>query len=76
MYMFFANVFCFLLPRQVALTTEAWQGAESRRRSAENVCIDLPRPPNFEGKKVIDILVKNCLLNESQSSLILATASD
>jgi hypothetical protein len=30
--------------RLLALTTEAWQGAEIRRRSAENVYIDLPEP--------------------------------
>jgi hypothetical protein len=36
--------FGFPLPRQVALPTEAWRGAERRRRSAENVNIDLPGP--------------------------------
>jgi hypothetical protein len=28
--------------RLLASTTEAWQGAEIRRRSAENVYVDLP----------------------------------
>jgi hypothetical protein len=30
--------------RLLALTTEAWRGAEIRRRSAENVYVDLPEP--------------------------------
>ncbi len=32
------------LPRQVALLTEAWRGAEIRRCSTENGYIYLPRP--------------------------------
>jgi hypothetical protein len=36
-----------LLPCQVALPTEAWQGAEIRRRSAENGYVDLPGPIMF-----------------------------
>ncbi len=38
--------FCSLLPRQVALPTEAWQGAEICRRSAEKGYINLPGPLN------------------------------
>ncbi len=38
------NLFRFLLPRLLALSTEAWRGAESRRRSVEKVYIDLPGP--------------------------------
>jgi hypothetical protein len=45
---FLPNVFRFLLsappPRLLALTTDAWRGAESGRRSAETVYIDLPGP--------------------------------
>ena len=42
---FWLNIFRFLPPpRLLALPTEAWWGAESRRRSAENVYVDLPRP--------------------------------
>jgi hypothetical protein len=42
-----SNVFRFLLPHLLALPTEAWRGAESRRRSAENVYIDLHGPHIF-----------------------------
>jgi hypothetical protein len=35
------------LPHQVALPTEAWQGAEIRRRSVEKGYVDLPRPIVF-----------------------------
>jgi hypothetical protein len=36
--------FCSLLPRQVALPTEAWRGAEICRRLAENGYVNLPGP--------------------------------
>ena len=36
--------FCSPLPRQVALPTEAWRGAEICRHLAENVYVDLPGP--------------------------------
>jgi hypothetical protein len=44
------NVFCFpppSPPHMLALPTEAWRGAESRRRSAENVYVDLHGPHIF-----------------------------
>jgi len=48
------NVFCFPLSAPPpALLTEAWRGAESGRRSAENVYVDLSRP--------VSILVHNFL---------------
>jgi hypothetical protein len=42
--------FCFLLPRLLALPTEAWRGAEIRRLSAENVFVDLPGPWELYGQ--------------------------
>ncbi len=36
--------FCFQLPHLLALPTEAWQGAEIHRRSAENSYVNLPGP--------------------------------
>jgi hypothetical protein len=36
--------FCFPLPHLLAVPTEAWQGAEIHRCSAENGYVNLPRP--------------------------------
>jgi hypothetical protein len=47
MYMFSAErllLSAFCSPLLLALPTEAWQGAESGRRSAENVHVDLSGP--------------------------------
>jgi hypothetical protein len=47
------SAFCLL-----ALTTEAWQGVEIRRRSAENVYVDLPGPPcHLVGRDFADTML-------------------
>ncbi len=54
--------FHFPLPRQVALPTEAWPGAESGRRSAENIYVDLPGPVNALKNSEIFLKVKRAML--------------
>jgi hypothetical protein len=44
MYTFSAQCRQISAFRLLALTTEAWRGAEIRRRLAENVYVDLPGP--------------------------------
>jgi hypothetical protein len=44
--------------RLLALTTEAWRGAEIHRRSVENVYVDLPGPISKVLKKFIWHLIQ------------------
>jgi hypothetical protein len=66
--------FCFLLPRLLALPTEAWQ-AESRRLLAENVYIDLHRPFKFKSSQIWE-KASTCQLFSISGSLLVEDPTD
>jgi hypothetical protein len=53
--------FRFPLPRLLALPTEAWRGAEIRRRSVENSYVNLPGPLNDNSTSIskVDLFFKS-----------------
>jgi hypothetical protein len=62
--------FCFPLPHLLALPTEDWQGAESRRLMAENIYIYLHGPFNL---RVLKSGKKPQLVNDFQFQVLFSS---